>query len=226
MKSTNIDKKSSRELREKKVAKILFEAGCVIFRPHQPIKLISGLLTPIYVDNRRLISFPKERDTVAAFLADLIKENGIPDLIAGAATGGIPHASWVAQKLNVPMVYVRSKPKDHGQGNQIEGILKRGQRVVVVEDMVSTGSSSSEVIKALKAAGARILYEVAIYTHNLKAADTTFKQLNVKFVPLTKLFDVAAVANKQEFLTDKQVELVLSWSKDPGAWSKKMGFEK
>lgn len=218
MKSTATD-------RERKIAKILFEAGCVIFRPHQPIKLVSGLHSPIYVDNRRLMSFPKERDKVASALTSLIKEMGIPDVIAGAATGGIPHAAWVAAKLNLPMVYVRSKPKDHGQGNQIEGLFKPNQKVVVVEDMVSTASSSSEVIKALHLAKAKILYEVAIYTHKLKTADETFKGLKVKFKPLTNLAEVAKVAKKQGFLNKNQVELVLSWAKDPEKWTKKMGFE-
>ena len=219
MKSTSTDNNISQ-----KVAKILFETGCVIFRPSQPIKLVTGILSPIYVDNRRLMSFPKERRKVAIFLTERIQGIGLPQVIAGAATGGIPHAAWVAERLNLPMVYVRSKPKEHGQGNQVEGVLRRGQRVVVVEDMVSTASSSSVVIKGLRDLGALVQHEVAIYTHTLSEADKNFSKLKIFFHPLTNLREVVKVAKREGFLKDEDEKVILNWAKDPKNWAKKMGF--
>lgn len=218
MKSTSTDNISQ------KVARILFETGCVIFRPRQPIKLVTGILSPIYVDNRRLMSFPQERRKIATFLTERIQDIGFPQVIAGAATGGIPHAAWVAERLNLPMVYVRSKPKEHGQGNQVEGVLRRGQRVVVVEDMVSTASSSSAVIESLRDLGASVKHEVAIYTHTLGEANKNFSRLKVSFHPLTNLKEVVKVAKKEGFLKDKDEKVILSWAKDPKNWAKKMGF--
>ena len=219
MKSTSTDNNISQ-----KVAKILFDMGCVIFRSKRPIKLMSGVLSPIYVDNRRLMSFPKERRKVATFLAESIQEIGLPQVIAGAATGGIPHAAWVAERLNLPMVYVRSKPKMHGQGNQVEGVLRRGQSVVVIEDMVSTASSSSVVIRSLKDLGALVKHEVAIYTHTLSEADKNFSKLKVSFHPLTNLKEVVKVAKGKGFLKDEDEKIILNWAKDPKNWAKKMGF--
>src|SRR3989344_1858851 len=132
MKSINTDKNSQ------KTAKILVETGAVTFRPRQPFRFDSGILSPVYVDNRLLISGPHERKKIIKFFIQKIKELGIPDVVAGTATAGIPHAAWIAQILDIPMVYVRSKAKDHGKGNMVEGTLKRGQNVMVIEDTVST----------------------------------------------------------------------------------------
>src|SRR3989344_960489 len=144
MKSTATDKDSQ------KVAKILLKIGAVIFSRRAPFKFDSGILSPVYVDNRLLISHPKEREEILEILVTKIKEEiGVPNVVAGVATAGIPHAAWIAQRLNIPMVFVRSKPKDHGRENQIEGLIRKGQRVLVVEDLVSTGGSSLEVIEKL-----------------------------------------------------------------------------
>ncbi len=219
MKSTNTDSTSE------EVAKILFEIGSVLFRPKNPFKFDSGILSPVYVDNRLLISSPKYRRVVINHLVKEIRKIGLPDVVAGTATAGIPHAAWIAEKLNLPMVYVRSKPKEHGRGNQVEGSIKKGQRVLVVEDMVSTAGSSAEVIKALRKLGAKVSDEVAIYSHGLKASKANLSKLNVKFHNLTDLESVANVAQKQGFLKDEQVKVILDWAKDPKNWGKKMGFE-
>lgn len=208
-----------------KVASILLEIGSVIFRPKQPFKFDSGILSPVYVDNRLLISSPKERKIVINYLVNLAKKIGKVDVIAGTATAGIPHAAWIAEKLNLPMVYVRSSAKDHGRKNQVEGMIKRGQKVLVVEDMVSTAGSSARVVKALRDLGARVEDEIAIYTHNLKESDTNFKRIKVKFRYLTDLKTVTGVAMKKGYLKVDQIKMVDAWVKNPKNWGKKMGFE-
>src|SRR3989338_2036146 len=149
------------------VAAILLDIGAVIFRPRQPFRFDSGILSPVYVDNRLIISDPVSRERIIKNLVSLINKIGKFDTVAGTATAGIPHAAWIAQKLRLPMVYVRSQPKEHGTKNQVEGSIKRGQEVLVVEDMVSTAGSSARVVEALRKLGAKVDHEVAIYTHAL-----------------------------------------------------------
>ncbi|OGD90597.1 orotate phosphoribosyltransferase [Candidatus Curtissbacteria bacterium RIFCSPHIGHO2_02_39_8] len=209
----------------KEVAEILLDIGSVIFRPQQPFKFDSGILSPVYVDNRLLISMPRERELIIKYLVDTIRKIGVPDVVAGVATAGITHAAWIAQKLNLPMVYVRAKPKDHGRQNQVEGRVKRGQKVLIVEDMVSTAGSSTRVIEALRKLGARINDEVAIYTHNFTVADRNFQKAKVKFHPLTNLNEVIQVAVSQGFLKPEQAKIIFDWTKDPKNWANRQGFE-
>ncbi|MEK9147069.1 MAG: orotate phosphoribosyltransferase [Patescibacteria group bacterium] len=208
-----------------KVARILVDVGCVIFRPKQPFKFDSGILSPVYVDNRLLISVPRQRKLVIKYLISKIKTIGSFDVIAGTATAGIPHAAWIADNLNLPMVYVRSGPKNHGKGNQVEGRIIRGQKVLVVEDMVSTALSSKRVVEALRRLGAKVTDELAIYTHNLKEADKNFKKMKIKFHVLTDLNNVSQEAAKRGFLKKGQISIIKNWAKDPKGWGKKMGFE-
>lgn len=147
------------------------------------------------------------------------------DVLAGTATAGIPHAAWLAQKLNMPMVYVRSAPKEHGKENQVEGHLMRGQKVLVIEDTVSTAKSSMEAINGLKKAGARVVGEIAIYSHGLKTAQNAFKRANIKFEFLTDLYHVTKLAKVMGILDDQKVAMILDWARDPKGWGKKMGFE-
>lgn len=207
------------------VARILVDVGCVIFRPRQPFKFASGILSPVYVDNRLLVSSPTQRKKIIKYFIAAIKKIGKFDVIAGTAVAGIPHAAWIAQNLNLPMVYVRAQPKDHGRQNQVEGSVRRGQKVLVVEDMVSTAGSSARVIEVLRELGAKVTDVVAIYTHNLKAAGANFQKMNVKFHNLTDLENVAKVAVVEGFLKKDQVTVILDWARDPKGWGKKMGFE-
>jgi orotate phosphoribosyltransferase len=218
MKSTPTDKTSE------KTAVILIETGSVIFRPKQPFKFDSGIVSPIYVDNRLLISSVKSREAILKNLLSLVEKIGKPDVVAGVATAGIPHAAWLAHKLKIPMVYVRSKPKDHGRENQVEGSVKRGQLVLVVEDMVSTAGSSINVIKSLRNLGAKVTDEIAIYTHGMKEANNNFKKNKIKFHPLTNITTVAEIARKKGFLKKENISIILDWAKDPKNWGKKMGF--
>ncbi|HSX19245.1 MAG TPA: orotate phosphoribosyltransferase [Candidatus Saccharimonadales bacterium] len=216
MKSTNI---------EAKVASILYDIGCVLFRPKQPFRYASGILSPVYTDNRLIISHPKQREKIVDFLIEAIKEIGIPDVVAGTATAGIPHAAFIAQKLKIPMVYVRAKPKDHGEGNQVEGAVKRGQKAIVVEDLISTATSSITSAEALRKLGVRVTDVVAIFTYNLKEAEENLKAANLKLHALTNLKAAAEVAVKKGYLKEDQVEMVLDWAKDPRGWAKRMGME-
>lgn len=209
-----------------KIAQILFEIGAVTFSRNNPFRFDSGILSPVYVDNRILISYPKEREIVINEIISKIRDEiGKVDVIAGVATAGIPHAAWLAQKLNLPMIFVRAKPKDYGKGNQVEGKLKRGQRVLVLEDLISTAGSSVRVIEAIRKLGGIVTDEIAIYTHNLKEADTNLKRARVKLHYLTDTKTVAALAQTQGFLNKEQVVVILDWIKDPANWAKKMGYE-
>jgi orotate phosphoribosyltransferase len=219
MKSTKADNSAQ------KIASILFEKGAIAFRLRQPFRFASGILSPIYVDNRYLISLPKERKLVINTLVEKIKKTGKFDVIAGTATAGIPHAAWVSEKLNLPMVYVRSKPKEHGKGNQVEGILRRGQKVLVIEDLVSTGGSSIEVVKALRKLGAKADHVFAIYSHNLPESAKNFKSAKVNLHYLASLSDVADIARKKGFLQPGDIPKILDWAKDPKNWGKKRGYE-
>lgn len=207
------------------VAKILFDIGCVIFRPRQPFKYDSGILSPVYTDNRLVISYPDKWKKIIEFLITKINEIGLPDVVAGTATAGIPHAAYIAQQLKIPMVYVRAEPKSHGKGNQVEGRIIRGQKVIIIEDLVSTGRSSTRVAEAIKKLGANVSSVVAIYTYQLKESEDNFKKSNIKLHALTNLKTSCEVAREEGFLKEDQIEIILDWAKDPENWAKKMGYE-
>lgn len=208
-----------------KVASILYDVGAVIFRPKQPFRYDSGILSPVYTDNRLIISHPKQREQIVDYLIEEVKTIGIPDVVAGTATAGIPHAAFIAQKLKIPMVYVRAEPKSHGKGNQVEGAIKRGQKVIVVEDLISTAGSSVRVIEALRKLGAIVTDEIAIFTYHLKESEENLKAAKVKLHYLTDLESSAKTAVKKGFLKEDQVQTILDWAKDSRNWGKKMGFE-
>lgn len=226
MKSTNIDKQTlSANKSAKDVASILFEIGAIIFRPGQPFRYDSGILSPIYTDNRLIISYPTARKKIVKLLVDKVKEIGLADVIAGTATAGIPHAAFIAQTLNLPMIYVRTSPKDHGKGNQVEGKIKRGQTVIIIEDLISTAGSSVRVANAIKKLGGKIKDEIAIFNYQLKEATLNLKSSGIKLHALTDLEHAAQVAKEKGFLKEDQIAAILNWSKDPKNWGKKMGFE-
>ncbi|SPT92769.1 orotate phosphoribosyltransferase [Bacillus subtilis] len=157
------------------IAKHLLDIQAVFLRPNEPFTWASGILSPIYCDNRLTLSFPEVRNDVASGISKLVKEH-FPEaeMIAGTATAGIPHAALAADHLNLPMCYVRSKPKAHGKGNQIEGAVQEGQKTVVIEDLISTGGSVLEACAALQAAGCEVLGVVSIFTYGLPKAEEAF----------------------------------------------------
>ncbi|MBU0953357.1 MAG: orotate phosphoribosyltransferase [Nanoarchaeota archaeon] len=199
------------------IAQILLETKAVTLQPDTPFTFTSGIKSPIYCDNRLLLSFPEQREKIIdAFLA-VLKPLDF-DVIAGTATAGIAWAAWLVQELKKPMVYVRRKAKGYGKQNQIEGNLEKGQNVVVIEDLVSTGGSSLGAVDAVRVAGGIVTDCIAIFTYELQIAKDGYQKAQCTLHPLTTFTDVVMLATKTGYITPEQKDLVLSWSKDPDAW--------
>ncbi len=202
------------------IARILLRSKAVALRPMVPFRFASGLLSPIYCDNRILISLPRQRRQVVRRLAEAVRQDHIPvDVVAGTATAGIPHAAWLAEELRLPMVYVRSQSKAHGKEGQVEGLLTAGQRAVVVEDLVTTGGSSLGSVAALRQAGAVVEHVLAIFTYAFPAAETAFAQAGVRLHALTSLPVLLDVAVAERWLSGDERNTVAAWAQDPAAWS-------
>ncbi|MHC5373703.1 orotate phosphoribosyltransferase [Enterococcus sp. LJL120] len=203
------------------IAKDLLEIEAVFLSPNEPFIWASGIKSPIYCDNRITMSYPKIRREIAQGLAEKIKET-FPEVqvIAGTATAGIPHAAWVAEILDLPMVYIRSKAKDHGKGNQIEGRIFEGQKMVVIEDLISTGGSVLEAAEAATREGADVLGVAAIFTYELPKGQANFAEKNVELVTLTNYSTLIDVALEMNYIDEKDVALLKEWKKDPANWLK------
>lgn len=214
-------------LSERGVAKVMLEAEVATFRPDEPFRYTSGILSPIYLDNRVLISHPDHRKAISIALEALARKT-FPkiDVLAGTATAGIPWTAWLAEKMNIPMVYVRGQAKRHGQKNQIEGVLPPGSRTLVIEDLISTGQSALGAVQAVRKAGSEPLGVAAIYTYEMQTAQEEFRKAGVPLVTLTNFKILTEEAEQRGQLTEESKERVLEWAKDPAGWGKKMGFEK
>lgn len=205
--------------RSEKVAETLLRLEAVTLNPNEPYTFASGIRSPIYVDCRLLMGYPDERGEIANLFAEAIESTGTKfDVIAGTTTAGIPHAAWASDRLKLPMIYVRSGAKDHGKQNQIEGPLKNGQRVAVVEDLVSTGKSSIETIRAVREAGGEASHIFAIITYGFKESNDNFKSQGIRLTSLTTFVDVVRVAERMGYIAKKDIETVLDWAKDPYSW--------
>ena len=205
----------------KEVAKSLLDIKAVSLSPQDPFTWASGIRSPIYCDNRVTMSYPAVRKQIAQGLADLIKEK-YPDaeVIAGTATAGIPHAAWIADILGLPMVYIRSKAKDHGTGRKIEGKITEGQKMVVVEDLISTGGSVIEASKAAELEGANVLGSVAIFTYELAKGTKNFADAGLAIDTLSNYSTLLEVAHETSYITEAEMDLLKDWSKDPENWYK------
>ena len=201
---------------QKKIAKDLLEIKAVFFSPDKPFTWASGIKSPIYCDNRLTLTAPKVRLDVEEGLAELIKEN-YPDakVLMGTSTAGIAHAAITAHLLDMPMGYVRSGAKDHGRQNQIEGKLEAGDKVVVVEDLISTGGSVIEVVEALRAAGAEVLGIVSIFTYGMKKGLERLAAANVKNVSLTNFDVIAEVAAECGYVKKEDVARLIAFRNNP-----------
>lgn len=206
---------------ETKIAKDLLEIEAVFLSPSEPFTWASGIKSPIYCDNRITMSYPKVRKEIAQGLADKIKE-AYPDVevIAGTATAGIPHAAWVAEILDLPMVYIRSKPKDHGKGNQIEGRIFEGQKMVVIEDLISTGGSVLEAAEAAKREGANVLGVAAIFTYELPKGKANFTNAEMPLLTLTNYSVLIEAALEEKYIDETELNLLKEWKQDPENWKK------
>lgn len=206
---------------EQQVAQNLLAIKAVFLSPNEPFTWASGIKSPIYCDNRLTMSFPKVRRLIAKGLAEKIKKQ-FPEVevIAGTATAGIPHAAWVAEILDLPMVYIRSKAKDHGKGNQIEGQITPGQKMVVIEDLISTGGSVLEACQAAKREGADVLGVAAIFTYELPKGATNFNTAQLPLVTLTNYTTLIQTALEEGYISEDDLALLTAWKHDPENWLK------
>ena len=209
---------------EKTVAKNLLDIKAVSLQPNDPFTWASGIKSPIYCDNRLVLSFPEKRSVVVQGFVELIqKEYSEAEVIVGTATAGIPWGAMVADKMEKPFGYVRSSNKTHGKGNKIEGKIEKGAKVVVVEDLISTGGSVKEVILSLREAGAEVLGVVAIFTYLLPASSELFDSIACSFKTLSNYDVLIDVALENAYIKENDLEKLKAWKKDPKdeSWMKK-----
>ncbi len=201
---------------EKLIAKDLLKIKAVFFRPEEPFTWASGIKSPVYCDNRLTLTSPEVRNDVENGLAKLIKEN-YPDaeVLMGTSTAGIAHAAITGHLLGMPMGYVRSGAKDHGRQNQIEGRLEKGQKVVVVEDLISTGGSVIEVVNVLREAGAEVLGIVSIFTYGMKKGLIRLEEANVKNISLTNFDTIAEVAAEEGYIKPEDIQKLIAFRNNP-----------
>lgn len=204
-----------------KVADNLLRIGAVQMRPDAPFTWASGWKSPIYCDNRKTLSFPDVRQLIARGLTDVVKSHyPHATVIAGVATGAIAQGILVAELLNLPFVYVRPKPKEHGMGNQVEGFLPPNSKVAVIEDLISTGGSSLKAVDALRAEGAEVIGMAAIFTYGFPLADEAFKAANCKLITLSNYDNLLPRAQAAGQVNEGQLALLREWRKSPSTWGK------
>lgn len=207
--------------RAHKLAEFLLQIKAIKLQPTNPFTWASGWKSPIYCDNRKTLSFPKVRTNIRQSFSELITEKfGKPDIIAGVATGGIAHGVLVAQELGIPFVYVRSEAKKHGLGNQIEGHFEEGQSVVVIEDLISTGGSSIEAVKALREANLDVKGLAAIFTYGFEESIKNFEEVKCEFETLTNYDFLIEQAIKKKYINEADLESLIAWKKNPSTWMK------
>lgn len=202
------------------VAEKLLQVNAVKLSPEQPFTWASGWKSPIYCDNRRVLSFPYIRDFIKSEMCNVIFEK-FPDaqLLAGVATAGIAWGAMAADQLKLPYVYVRPKPKEHGLGNQIEGYYEKGQQTVVIEDLISTGKSSLQVVDVLKAQGIEVIGMVSIFTYGFPVATEAFQKASLTCYSLTDYPTLIDIAIKKGTVPASQLDILLKWQADPGGWT-------
>ena len=206
---------------EKATAEKLLQIQAVKLSPEAPFTWASGWKSPIYCDNRKVLSFPYIRDFIKSEMCSVIFEQ-FPDveLLAGVATAGIAWGAMAADQLKLPYIYVRPKPKEHGLGNQIEGHFEPGKKVLVIEDLVSTGKSSLQVVDVLKNAGLEIAGMVSIFTYGFPQADEAFRSAGVRYIPLTNYSTLIEAAVEKGLVSEQQKELLNQWRLDPEIWGR------
>ncbi|HLA53087.1 MAG TPA: orotate phosphoribosyltransferase [Flavitalea sp.] len=204
---------------EKAVAEKLLQVKAVTLRPNDPFTWASGWKSPIYCDNRKVLSFMHAREFIKSEMCNLIFSRFTDaDLIAGVSTAGIAWGVLAADQLKLPFVYVRPKPKEHGMGNQVEGHFEKGQKTVVVEDLISTGKSSLQVVDALRAAELEVMGMVSIFTYAFDKAQEAFKTAGVTSYSLTNYPVMISLAIEKGLVTSEQESVLLNWKTDPSAW--------
>ena len=202
-----------------KIAENLLKVNAIKLSPNDPFKWASGWNSPIYCDNRTILSYPKTRDLVKEALSNLLIEKfGKPDVIAGVATGAIGIGMLVADFLNLPFIYVRPEAKKHGRKNQIEGKIDTNQKVVVIEDLISTGKSSINAVKALKSQNIEVLGMIAIFTYGFDISYNNFKSQQIKLETLSDYSTLIDVALKNNYISKEEITELESWNLSPSTW--------
>lgn len=205
----------------KKVAESLLQIKAIKLNPANPFTWASGWHSPIYCDNRKILSYPAVRKQVYEAFAELIAEKyPQAELIAGVATGAIAHGVLAAEKLGKPFIYVRSAPKSHGLTNQVEGQYQPGDKVVVIEDLISTGGSSLSAVEALRGAGCDVLGMVAIFTYGFPTAEENFAHAGVALDTLSNYNTLIELAREQDYVQEDQLETLRQWRRDPARWNR------
>ena len=206
---------------EKQVAECLLKIKAIKLQPNNPFTWASGWHSPIYCDNRKTLSYPEIRTLIRDAFVDEIKKN-FPktELIAGVATGAIAQGALVAQSLGLPFVYVRSSPKDHGLGNLIEGDMKKNQKTVIIEDLISTGGSSLKAAEALRSSEADVLGMVAIFTYGFHVSEKAFKEHSINLTTLSNYNVLIETALSEGYISESDVEKLKEWRKSPDSWGK------
>jgi len=203
------------------IAGHLLQIKAIKLEPAKPFTWASGWKSPIYCDNRKILSYPDTRDFVRAQFVNILKTTyGLPDVIAGVATGGIGHGVLIAQQLNLPFCYVRSTEKAHGLENKIEGYVEKGQRVVVIEDLISTGGSSLRVVEALRNAGLEVMGMIAIFSYGFEVAEKQFEEAGCKLYTLSNYEYLINKALETGYITTADVNFLKEWRKAPSEWGK------
>lgn len=205
---------------ERLLAEKLLKISAIQLQPDMPFTWASGWNSPIYTDNRKTLSYPEIRTFIKTEICRLIMENfEAPDAIAGVATGAIAQGALVADTLGLPYVYVRSTPKDHGLENLIEGTLKPGQKVIVIEDLISTGQSSLKAAEAVRMAGAEVIGMVAMFTYGFPLAEQRFKEAGIRLMTLSNYEAMLNVALETGFIHESDIKTLQEWREDPGNWT-------
>ncbi|MGY8980276.1 MAG: orotate phosphoribosyltransferase [Flavobacteriales bacterium] len=203
----------------KQIAKYLLQINAIILQPNEPFTWASGWKSPIYCDNRKILSFPNIRTHIRQNIAEIIKKKyPNANLIAGVATGGIAHGCLVAEELGLPFIYVRASAKEHGKQNLIEGYYNDSQSVVVIEDLISSGKSSLSAVKALEAEGLEIKGLISIFNYNFEQADNNFKDAKCEKTSLCDYNILINEALKEKYIEKKDIELLKEWRIDPSIW--------
>jgi len=197
----------------------LLQIKAIKLSPQNPFTWASGILSPIYCDNRITLAYPEVRNMIKEGFAELCLGYESVDLIAGVATAGIAHGALLADHMNLPFAYVRSKAKGHGRQNTIEGEVKKGQDCVVIEDLISTGGSSIKAVQDLREAGVNVLAVLAIFSYNLDKAKKNFEQIDCPYTTLTDYTNLISIAAQDNFVQPQELDLLKIWSQDPENWT-------
>ncbi len=201
------------------IAESLLKINAVSLSLNPPFTWVSGIKSPIYCDNRLFISYVEERRKVVDAFIEKIKSSGLDfNVVAGTATSAIPFAAWISEKLSLPMVYVRAEKKQHGRGKSVEGKLNKGDKVIVIEDLISTGKSSVQVVKNLREEGAEVVGVFSIFSYQFKKADDNFASVGLNYVSLENIESLLKHAVEKGYLSQKDADIINEFRKDPENW--------